>query len=108
MNPNWIWLAVALIAALTGVIVFFYIKLIQERNLFASEENEAVFQRNCVIYGLSAREIQVLRLVLQGKTYAQVSDLLYISKKTVDSHVQHIYSKVGVRNKLELIQKVYR
>jgi DNA-binding CsgD family transcriptional regulator len=108
MIPNWIWLATAVIVMLIGLTVYFYMKLIKERNLFASEENEALFLRNCVIYGLSAREIQVLRLVLQGKTYAQVSDLLYISKKTVDSHVQHIHSKVGVRNKLELIQKLYR
>ncbi|MES2378415.1 MAG: helix-turn-helix transcriptional regulator [Bacteroidota bacterium] len=108
MLPNLIWLALTVVIILVGLIVYFYLKLIKERNLFASEENEAVFLRNCTRYGVSAREIQVLRLVLQGKTYAQVSDLLYISKKTVDSHVQNIYAKVGVRNKLELIQKLYR
>lgn len=99
---------VAVAVILTGLILYFYLKLFRERNLFASPENEVIFERNCVIYGLSTREVQVLRLVLQGRTYQQVSDLLYISKKTVDSHVQHIYAKIGVRNKLELIQKMYR
>jgi DNA-binding CsgD family transcriptional regulator len=103
-----IGLMMTFVVVLTVLVIYFYIKSLKERNVFTSAENETVFQNNCVIYGLSAREIQVLRLVLEGKTYAEVSDLLYISKKTVDSHIQNIYGKVGVRNKLELIQKLYK
>lgn len=80
----------------------------RNKNIFASIENEALFERNCKIYKLSYREIEVLRLVVQGKTYSQVSELLFISKKTVDSHIQHIYAKMNVSNKIELIQKLYR
>jgi DNA-binding CsgD family transcriptional regulator len=101
MLPYWISLAAIV---LTGLLLYSYFRKPKARLLF----DEAVFQKNCASYGLSAREVQVLRLVLEGKTYVQASDLLYISKKTVDSHVQHIYSKVGVRNKLQLMQKLYR
>ena len=46
--------------------------------------------------GLSAREVQVLRLVALGLTTRQVAERLVISTKTADHHVQHIYSKIGV------------
>jgi len=100
-----IYLTATLVALLA---IYFYWRSRRTKNLFASIDNEALFERNCKAYKLSYREVEVLRLVLQGKTYAQVSDLLYISKKTVDSHIQHIYAKMEVRNKIELIQKLYR
>lgn len=46
--------------------------------------------------GLSDREIEVLRLVARGCSNREIGDRLFISPKTVDHHVQHIYSKAGV------------
>ncbi|HNP69837.1 MAG TPA: HD domain-containing phosphohydrolase [Kouleothrix sp.] len=46
--------------------------------------------------GLSEREIEVLRLLARGHTMQQIAERLVISKKTVDSHIQHIYTKIGV------------
>jgi HD-GYP domain-containing protein (c-di-GMP phosphodiesterase class II) len=46
--------------------------------------------------GLSAREIEVLRLIARGNTIKQMAKLLTISEKTVDNHIQHIYAKIGV------------
>jgi HD-GYP domain-containing protein (c-di-GMP phosphodiesterase class II) len=46
--------------------------------------------------GLSERELEILRLVARGQSNKQIASLLYISPKTVDNHVQHIYSKTGV------------
>jgi len=46
--------------------------------------------------GLSRREIEVLRLAARGLTTQQIADRLYISPKTADHHIQHIYNKVGV------------
>ncbi|HRC75996.1 MAG TPA: helix-turn-helix transcriptional regulator, partial [Kouleothrix sp.] len=45
---------------------------------------------------LSEREIEVLRLLARGHTMQQIAERLVISKKTVDSHIQHIYTKIGV------------
>jgi DNA-binding CsgD family transcriptional regulator len=47
-------------------------------------------------HGLSAREIEVLRLVAQGLTDVQVADHLSLSRRTVSSHLTNIYSKLGV------------
>jgi predicted ATPase/class 3 adenylate cyclase/DNA-binding CsgD family transcriptional regulator len=45
---------------------------------------------------LTARELDVLRLVAQGLTDAQVAERLTISRRTVHSHLSSIYSKLGV------------
>jgi DNA-binding CsgD family transcriptional regulator len=46
--------------------------------------------------GLSRREADVLRLAARGLTTQQIADRLYISTKTADHHIQHIYRKIGV------------
>jgi HD-GYP domain-containing protein (c-di-GMP phosphodiesterase class II) len=46
--------------------------------------------------GLSRREVDVLRLAARGLTSRQIADRLFISPKTTDHHIQHIYNKIGV------------
>jgi DNA-binding CsgD family transcriptional regulator/tetratricopeptide (TPR) repeat protein len=46
--------------------------------------------------GLSARELEVLRLVAEGLTDAQVADRLSISPRTVGQHLRSVYNKLGV------------
>jgi DNA-binding NarL/FixJ family response regulator len=48
---------------------------------------------------LSAREIEVLRLVVQGKTNREIADDLVISEHTVINHVRHIFEKTGTENR---------
>jgi DNA-binding CsgD family transcriptional regulator len=46
--------------------------------------------------GLTAREVEVLRLVARGETTKQVAAGLVISVKTADRHIQNAYNKIGV------------
>jgi HD-GYP domain-containing protein (c-di-GMP phosphodiesterase class II) len=46
--------------------------------------------------GLSRREVDVLTLAARGLTGRQIADRLFISPKTTDHHIQHIYNKIGV------------
>jgi HD-GYP domain-containing protein (c-di-GMP phosphodiesterase class II) len=46
--------------------------------------------------GLTRREVEVLRLAARGLTTGQIADRLYISPKTADHHIQHIYGKIRV------------
>jgi HD-GYP domain-containing protein (c-di-GMP phosphodiesterase class II)/DNA-binding CsgD family transcriptional regulator len=46
--------------------------------------------------GLTRREVDVLRLAAKGLTTRQIADRLYISPKTADHHIQHIYGKINV------------
>jgi DNA-binding NarL/FixJ family response regulator len=49
--------------------------------------------------GLTARELEVLVLVAQGKTNRAIANELFISEKTVASHVSHIFTKLGVASR---------
>ena len=46
--------------------------------------------------GLSRREIEVLRLLADGCTAGEIATQLFISTRTAEHHVQHIYEKIGV------------
>jgi HD-GYP domain-containing protein (c-di-GMP phosphodiesterase class II)/DNA-binding CsgD family transcriptional regulator len=49
--------------------------------------------------GLTTREIEVLRLLVRGLSNKEIAERLVISRKTAGSHVEHIYSKIGVSNR---------
>ena len=46
--------------------------------------------------GLSRREAEVLRLAAMGLTTREIADRLFISPKTADHHIQHVYTKINV------------
>ncbi len=50
-------------------------------------------------WGLTRRELQVLRALADGATTREISEQLFISSKTADHHIQHIYTKIGVSNR---------
>jgi len=50
--------------------------------------------------GLTKREVDVLRLLSQGLTIKEMAAELVISEKTVDSHIQHIYTKANVSTRV--------
>jgi predicted ATPase/class 3 adenylate cyclase/DNA-binding CsgD family transcriptional regulator len=49
--------------------------------------------------GLTRREVEVLRLVSDGRTTREIAARLFISAKTADSHIQHIYTKIHATNR---------
>lgn len=52
-------------------------------------------------YGLTEREVEVLRLVAAGDSNQQVANRLVISVNTVARHINHIYDKTGATNRVE-------
>jgi DNA-binding NarL/FixJ family response regulator len=52
-------------------------------------------------YGLTARELLVLRLVADGRTNAQIGAELYMSPKTASVHVSNILRKLQVTNRVQ-------
>jgi HD-GYP domain-containing protein (c-di-GMP phosphodiesterase class II)/DNA-binding CsgD family transcriptional regulator len=51
--------------------------------------------------GLTNREIEVLRLLVRGLSNKEIAEQLVISRKTAGSHVEHIYTKIGVSNRAQ-------
>jgi DNA-binding CsgD family transcriptional regulator/tetratricopeptide (TPR) repeat protein len=55
--------------------------------------------------GLTARQVDVLKLIAAGLTNAEIAERLYISAKTVDHHVSAILDKLGVATRREAAEK---
>jgi DNA-binding CsgD family transcriptional regulator len=49
---------------------------------------------------LTPRELEILQLVLTGKTNRAIAGQISISERTVEFHLDHIYTKIGVRTRL--------
>ena len=57
------------------------------------------------IIKLSAREIDVLEQLSKGLNYINIAENLFLSPATVRKHIENIYTKLQVHNKLEAVQK---
>jgi DNA-binding NarL/FixJ family response regulator len=59
-------------------------------------------------HGLTARELQVLRLLAAGKTNHAIASDLVLAEKTVDRHVSNIYAKLGVSSRAAATAYAYQ
>ena len=57
-------------------------------------------------YGLSAREAEVLGLVVRGRSAPHIAERLSISRSTVKTHIERIYQKFGVSERQEMIDRI--
>jgi|GEM_PF-6877476 len=72
----------------------------------SSEASDSRFLENCRLLGLAQRETEVSRLLVRGKTSKEIASNLFISDKTVTKHIQNIFVKASVSNKVNFINKV--
>ena len=59
-------------------------------------------------YGLTEREKEILKSLVEGKNKKQVASELFISLYTVDTHLKNIYTKLHVHSQIELISKTLK
>jgi len=57
-------------------------------------------------HGISKRELEIIQLILAGKSNRQIEEKLYISLGTVKNHLYSIYQKLRVKNRLQLVSLV--
>lgn len=67
--------------------------------------NSKLQQENSEDYRLTKRELEVLEQIAKGLSYDQISNNLFISYGTAKKHVENIYAKMKVHNKIEAIEK---
>ncbi len=60
------------------------------------------------LHGLTRRELEVLRHLADGLGQAAIAEALVISPKTVGTHIEHIFQKLGVRTRAQAVAAAYR
>jgi len=53
---------------------------------------------------LSARELEIFRLIVEGRDIGDIANQLFISDKTVSTHKSHLLNKLGLKNTAELVR----
>ncbi|MGB5934190.1 MAG: response regulator transcription factor [Anaerolineae bacterium] len=72
-------------------------KILEEFSLQAQQQSLAAITRN----GLTAREVEVLKLVAQGATNREIASALFITENTVRNHLKNILAKLHLKNRIQ-------
>jgi DNA-binding NarL/FixJ family response regulator len=57
---------------------------------------------------LTARELEVLRLIAAGRSNADIAKELFVSAATVKTHINHVFAKTGVRDRSQAVRYAYQ
>ena len=68
------------------------------------ELNPDTKPRNDALHELTPREVEVMGYIIRGFTNRQIAEALYISTRTVEGHRASLFSKLGIKNRVELVE----
>lgn len=71
-----------------------------------AESRSDSIERLAVSCGLTKREAEVLSYLAKGRSLPYIADALYVTTGTIKTHTQHIYRKLGINSKQELLDLV--
>jgi DNA-binding CsgD family transcriptional regulator len=76
--------------------------------LHVTNLSDAVTPEQLRALGLNARQAEVMALLVQGMTAAQIGDAVHLSRRTVEKHLAASYARLGARTRAEAIMQLAR
>jgi DNA-binding CsgD family transcriptional regulator len=73
------------------------------RRMQQTEDKQKRLDKLAQEYSLTGKEKEVLQYFVQGKTNAQIGEVLSISESTVKKHLHNVYAKTNVRNRIQFM-----
>ncbi|MFO0707260.1 MAG: helix-turn-helix transcriptional regulator [Nitrospira sp.] len=72
-----------------------------------AQSSQAMAPVDFVMPGVTAREAQVVEWLTKGLTNKEIASQLQISSRTVQTHMERMFKKLGVRSRAELVARAY-
>lgn len=108
LNP-WIVALVILLYFASNLPALLYLRINAEmmfKPMHAENPSDSKMQLIFEKYNISKREREIVTHICEGKTNRQIADDLFISLQTVKDHTHRIYSKIGIKSRMHLVQMV--
>jgi DNA-binding NarL/FixJ family response regulator len=81
---------------------------VQRHVVAALSSDEPVSEISSLPDGLTAREAEVLALIAEGLSNAEIAERLVVSPATVKSHINHLFAKANLRDRAQAVTYAYR
>ncbi len=105
--PNYIWIIPFSVNFIFFIITFLWTKFIfvnyaqKIPNVINKNDNfKSIYEK----YKISKRESEIIELLIDGKSSNEIKEYLFLSYHTVKNHISHIYEKLNVKTRHELIK----
>ncbi|MBR0368583.1 MAG: helix-turn-helix transcriptional regulator [Clostridia bacterium] len=89
----------------TALLFYLLYRRLYEPEVAQERSAQEVFDTFCLHNDLSAREREVLRMILDNRTNGEIAEALFITESTVKYHVRNVLQKAGCKNRGELQRK---
>lgn len=89
----------------TALLFYRLYRRLYEPEVVKERSAQEVFDTFCLHNDLSAREREVLRMILDNRTNGEIAEALFITESTVKYHVRNVLQKAGCKNRGELQRK---
>ncbi|HOJ44245.1 MAG TPA: LuxR C-terminal-related transcriptional regulator, partial [Syntrophorhabdaceae bacterium] len=83
-------------------------KKISEQVIDEYFQQKAFKEKKDILSQVSPREMEILKLVVEGKSSAEIANIIYISPKTVETYRSRIMQKIGVKDITGLVKFAIR
>ena len=83
-------------------------RTVREQRRLGVRVNPGTSKRGAGPHGLTRRELEVAQLIVDGHTNAEIAERLFLSPRTVETHISHIFAKLGVSSRVAIVNALNR